>query len=57
MLSFDITDRKIRIVKGTESNGKIKISNAAEITLDEAVIVNGFVNDINRVTILINSVS
>ena len=26
MLSFDVTDRKIRIIKGTESNGKIRIS-------------------------------
>ena len=29
MLSFDITDRNIRVVKGVESNGKIKISSAA----------------------------
>lgn len=56
MLSFDVTDRKIRIIKGAESNGKIKISNAAEISLEEAVIVNGHVNDINRVAVLINQV-
>ncbi len=56
MLSFDVTDRKIRIIKGTESNGKIKISAAAEIALEEAVIVNGHVNDINRVAVLINQV-
>lgn len=49
MLSFDITDRNIRIIKGTESNGKIRIVNAAEIELDEAVIMNGHVNDPNRV--------
>lgn len=56
MLSFDVTDRKIRIIKGTESNGKIKISAAAEIALEEAVIVNGHVNDINRVAVLVNQV-
>lgn len=56
MLSFDITDRKIRIIKGTESSGKIKISAAAEIELEEAVIVNGRVNDINRVAVMINQV-
>jgi type IV pilus assembly protein PilM len=56
MLSFDITDRKIRIIKGTESGGKIKISAAAEIDLEEAVIVNGYVNDINRVAVMINQV-
>ena len=49
MLSFDITDRSIRIIKGTESSGKIRITNAAEIELDEAVITNGHVNDSNRV--------
>ena len=56
MLSFDITDKKIRIIKGTESNGKIRISAAAEIALEEAVIVNGLVNDVNRVAVLINQV-
>ncbi len=56
MLSFDITDRNIRIIKGTESNGKIKISAAATLSLEEAVIVNGHVNDINRVAMMINQV-
>ncbi len=56
MLSFDITDRNIRIIKGTENGGKIKISAAATIDLEEAVIVNGHVNDINRVAMMINQV-
>ena len=56
MLSFDVTDRKIRIIKGTESGGKIKISAAAEIALEESVIVNGRVNDTNRVAVMINQV-
>lgn len=54
MLSFDITDRNVRIIKGTESNNKIKISAAAEIEFDESVIVNGHVNDPNRVAGKIN---
>jgi len=54
MLSFDITDRNIRIIKGTESGSKIKISAAAELELDESVIVNGHVNDPNRVAGKIN---
>ena len=54
MLSFDITDKNIRIIKGTESGGKIKVSAAAELELDEAVIVNGHVNDPNRVAGKIN---
>ena len=33
MLSFDITDKNIRVVKGVESNGKIKISSAATLNV------------------------
>lgn len=56
MLSFDITDRNIRIVKGVESNGKIKISSAATLNLEEEVIVNGHVKDVPRVATLINGI-
>jgi len=55
MLSFDITDKNIRIVKGTESGGKIKISAATEIELDESLIVNGHINEFNRVIAIISS--
>lgn len=54
MLSFDITDKNIRIIKGSESGGKIKVVAATEIELDESLIVNGHVNDINRVAGMIN---
>lgn len=56
MLSFDITDRNIRIVKGVESNGKIKISSAATLNLEEEVIINGHVKDVPRVATLINGI-
>lgn len=56
MLSFDITDRNIRIVKGVESNGKIKISSAATLNLEEEVIINGHVKDVARVATLINGI-
>lgn len=56
MLSFDITDRNIRIIKGTESNGKIRISSAATLNLEEEVIVNGHVRDVPRLATLINQV-
>ena len=56
MLSFDITDRNIRIIKGTESNGKIRISTAATLDLEEEVIVNGHVRDVPRLATLINQV-
>ena len=48
MLSFDITDRNIRIIKGVESNGKIRINSAATLNLEEEIIVNGHVKDVPR---------
>ena len=56
MLSFDITDRNIKIIKGTESNGKVRISSAATLNLEEEVIVNGHVRDVPRLATLINQV-
>ena len=56
MLSFDITDRNIRVVKGVETNGKIKISAAATLNLEEGLIVNGYVKDTATVATLINGV-
>lgn len=56
MLSFDITDRNVRVVKGVESNGKIKISSAATLNIDEGLIVNGHVKDIPNVATLVNGV-
>ena len=56
MLSFDITDRNIRVVKGVESNGKIKISSAATLNLEEELIVNGHVKDVPNVATLINGI-
>lgn len=56
MLSFDITDRNIRVVKGVESSGKIKISSAATVSVEEGLIVNGHVRDVPAVATLINNV-
>lgn len=56
MLSFDITDRNIRVVKGVESNGKIKISSAATLNLEEGLIVNGHVKDVPNVATLVNGI-
>lgn len=56
MLSFDITDRNIRIIKGVENNGKIRIHSAATLNLEEEVIVNGHVRDVPRLATLINQV-
>ncbi|MDE6519874.1 MAG: pilus assembly protein PilM [Ruminococcus sp.] len=56
MLSFDITDRNIRVVKGVEANGKIKVHSAATLNVDEGLIVNGHIKDIPNVATLINGV-
>ncbi|MDE7363348.1 MAG: pilus assembly protein PilM [Ruminococcus sp.] len=56
MLSFDITDRNIRVVKGVEANGKIKVHSAATLNVEEGLIVNGHVKDIPNVATLINGV-
>lgn len=56
MLSFDITDRSIRIIRGSESNGNISIRSAVTIELEEEVIVNGHVQDVSRLAMIINGV-
>ena len=43
MLSFDITDRHIRIIRGTEAHDKIKVASASTIDLEEGLIVNGHI--------------
>ena len=48
MLSFDITDRNIRIIRGAENKNKISISSAATLNIDEDIIVNGHVKDVPR---------
>lgn len=54
MLSFDITDRHIRIIRGTEANNKIKVAAASTIDLDEGLIVNGHIKDIPKMATIIN---
>ncbi|MCM1523993.1 MAG: pilus assembly protein PilM [Ruminococcus sp.] len=54
MLSFDITDRHVRIIRGTESRGKIRVSSASTIDLSEGLIVNGHIKDIPKMATIIN---
>ena len=49
MLSFDISDRTIRVISGVEKNGKIKISSSATIPLEEGLIENGQIRDLMSV--------
>ncbi|MBQ2824599.1 MAG: pilus assembly protein PilM [Oscillospiraceae bacterium] len=54
MLSFDITDRHVRIIRGTEAHDKIKVASASTIDLEEGLIVNGHIKDIPRMATIIN---
>ncbi len=54
MLSFDITDRHIRIIRGTENHGKIKVSAASTIDVREGLIANGHIKDIPKMATIIN---
>lgn len=54
MLSFDITDRHVRIIRGTENHGRIKVSDAATIDVEEGLIVNGHIKDIPKMATIIN---
>lgn len=54
MLSFDITDRQIRIIRGVEARGKIKVSAASTIDVSEGLIVNGHIKDIPKMATIIN---
>lgn len=54
MLSFDITDRHIRIIRGTEAHGKIKVADASTIDINEGLIVNGHIKDIPKMATIIN---
>ncbi len=54
MLSFDITDRHIRIIRGTENHGKIKVADASTIDVGEGLIVNGHIKDIPKMATIIN---
>ena len=55
MLSFDITDRHVRIIRGTENHGKIKVADAHTIDISEGLIVNGHIKDIPKMATLINN--
>lgn len=54
MLSFDITDRHVRIIRGTEARGRIRVSSASTIDLQEGLIVNGHIKDIPKMATIIN---
>lgn len=54
MLSFDITDKTIKIVKGTENGEKISITDAVTIDLTDDTKEIGRITDISEMAIKIN---
>lgn len=56
MLSFDITDKIIRVVRGFESSGKIKIYDAFSIDIPERSIDNGNIIDVTGLASVITDV-
>jgi len=54
MLSFDITDERIKLISGNEKNGKVKVVSYITISLEAGMIDNGVVLDIQGVAGLIN---
>jgi type IV pilus assembly protein PilM len=46
MLSFDITDKQIKLVKGSLAGSKIRINAVDSRDVPEGAIVNGYINDI-----------
>lgn len=54
MLSFDVTDKQIRIIRGTEAGGKIKVSNTATVNVPDGMIANGHIRDIPQMANLVN---
>lgn len=54
MLSFDITDRSIKIVEGIQNKGKVKVNTVSTINLDEGIIINGIVEKASDLAMIIN---
>lgn len=53
MLSFDITDRSIKIIRGNPAGGKIKILGSYILDVPEGMIINGKVEDLQGLSKLI----
>ncbi|MCL2070613.1 MAG: pilus assembly protein PilM [Oscillospiraceae bacterium] len=57
MLSFDITDKQIKLVKGSLAGSKIRINAVETRDIPEGAIVNGYVNDFAAVADLITGMT
>ena len=53
MLSFDISDRQINIVKGDNSSNKIRIERSLQVDVPEDMILNGEVINLSGLSELL----
>ncbi len=56
MLSIDITDRQIKLVRGVHSGNKIKIQDADMRELTLGMVTNGFISDVPMVASELNDI-
>lgn len=56
MLSIDITDRQIKLVRGIHSGGKIKVQDADMRELSMGMVSNGYITDVPMVAAELNDI-
>ena len=54
MLSFDFSDKQIRVVKGDLVGGKIRIAGAMVIDVPNGVIINGFIQELSKLVTIVS---
>lgn len=56
MLSIDITDRQIKLVRGVQSGNKIKVQDADMRELSMGMVSNGYITDVPMVAAELNNI-
>lgn len=56
MLSIDITDRQVKLVRGTHSGNKIKVQDADMRELSLGMVSNGYITDVPMVAAELNNI-
>ena len=54
LLSFDVTDKQFKVVKGIQAGGKIRISRTVVIDIPEGLIIDGHIQDIQALATIVN---
>ncbi len=53
LLSFDITDKQLKIVRGVQAGAKVRIAGTIIIDINDGLIINGFIQDIPKLASII----